>query len=1088
MRKGLVRLSMYVGAVTVCLTLALQAQTISTIAGGGPNNLSATSSSIGFPWATAVDQAGNTYVADSLSHRVFVVSGSGTLTVFAGNSVGSYSGDNGSPTAATLNGPRGIAVDGSGNVYIADANNSAIRVVNTTSGSIVIAGVTVASGTIATIAGNGTSCLSTQSTTCGDNGTAVGPTLTSPSGVFVDSTGNVFIADTVDNRIRKVSTSGTITTVAGTGSACSSPTATCGDGGAATSADLFRPTSIFVDSSGDIYIADSGDNRIREVVSSLGKISTIVGTGATCASPTTACGDGGAATAAQLNLATVATQSSAASYFGAVTLDTSGNIYIADSVDNRIRVANPSASSVTVQGVTIAAGGIATIAGSGNICTHSTAPQCGDGGSATSATLTNPSGVQVSGGNLLIADQTDDAVRVVSGGTMDSGGVPLAGVIRDQSYSGDGAPLATDAQLGQPPAAYSDSAGDVLVADTFNAAIRKLSSGGTLSTLVGGQLLCSVAPCGDGASSLSSVRLGYISDIFVDSSNNIFFADYEPSTAPLPQAVIREIPGGAAPVKLIAGQYGTLGYSGDGGAATSALLGGPATSPTYVRSLIKGLGMTLDKNGVIYIADTLNHAIRVVNPATATASITIAGVTIAAGDIATVAGDGTACSSSTSACGDGGTATSAQLNNPSGVAVDGSGNIYIADTFDNRIREVIASSAVIQTIAGTGTACSGSSCGDFGPATSASLNYPIGVQVDGSGNLFIGDAKDAVVREVTASNGYIRTVAGNYKRGFSGDGGAATSAQLAGPYGVALDPSGNLLISDSPGWRIRKVSNITLGSTTTTLTSSANPSIVNQSVTFTATVASQSSGTPTGTLAFFDGTTAMGSPITVNSSGVATVVDSNLTTPVNHTITAVYSGDATFDGSTSTALTQTVTDFAVSASALSPASVTPGATSTSTITLTAVNGFNNSVALTCSVSPTSAPAPSCSFSSGSVTPTGSGATSTLTISTTAATSMLTPGILPGEQHRQTFYAVWLLLPAMLFSTAGLGSRNRRKLLCAILAALAITGCLFLASCSSTATTNNSGKGTPAGQYTITVMAAAGSDSKTVSPSLTLTVQ
>lgn len=991
MRKGLLQVSMYLWAVTVCLTLGLQAQTISTLAGGGPNNLPATSSSIGYPWATAVDPiTGNTYISDSLSNRIFIVNkGSGTLTVFAGNSVAAYSGDGGSPTAATLSGPRGIAVDGSGNLYIADANTNTIRVVNTTSGSVVIAGVTVASGTIATIAGNGTSCLSTASTTCGDGGAAVGPTLTTPSGVFVDSTGNVFIADTVDNRVRKVSTSGTITTLAGTGAACSAPTAACGDGGTATSAQLFRPTSIFVDGSGNIYIADSGDHRIREVIASTGKISTIAGTGATCAAPTNACGDGGPATAAQLNLATTATAFNAASYFGGVTLDASGNIYIADSVDNRIRVVNPSGSLVTVQGVTIPAGDIATIAGTGNICTYSARP-CGDGGSATSATLTNPSAVLVSGTNVIIADQTDDVVRVVSAGTIDFGGAPLAGKLRDQTYSGDGsAPL--DAEIGQPPAAYSDTSGNIFIADTFNGAIRELNAAGTtLSTLVGGQSLCSVAPCGDGAASLGSVRLGYISDIFVDGSNNIFFADYEPSTSPLPQAVIREIPAEGAPVKLIAGQYGTLGYSGDGGPATSALLGGPATSPAYISTLIKGLGLTLDKNGVIYIADTVNHAIRVVN--STTSPVTIAGVAIQPGDIATVAGNGTACSSAPSACGDGGAATSAQLNVPSGVAVDGSGNIYIADTFDNRIREVVASSGVIQAFAGTGTACSGSSCGDGGAATSAKLNYPIGVAVDGNGNVFIGDAKDAVVREVTAFDGHIQTVAGSYKRGFSGDGGAATSARLAGPYGVAFDASGNLLISDSPGWRIRKVTNV---------------------------------------------------------AG---------------------------------------TDFTITASALSPASVSAGGTSTSTITLTAVGGFNSAVALTCSVSPTSAPAPTCGFSSSSVTPTSGGATTTLTISTTAASAMLAPGVVPGEKHREMFYAVWLLLPAMLFSTAGMGSRKRRKLLCGLLAAIAVVGCLFLASCSSTSKTNTGGKGTPAGQYTVTVTAAAGSDSKSVSPALTLTVQ
>jgi len=1079
MRKGLFQLSRYIGAVTVCLTMALHAQNISTIAGGGPNSLPATSSSIGFPWAVAVDSAGNTYISDTLSNRVFKVDGSGNLTIFGGNTVPKYSGDNGSPTAATLNGPRGLFVDGSNNVFIADANNSAIRVVNTTVGSIVIAGVTVASGAIATIAGNGTSCLATESTTCGDGGAAVGPTLTAPSSVFVDSTGNIFIADTVDNRIRKVSTSGTITTVAGTGSACSSPTATCGDGGLATSAQLFRPTSVYVDGSGNIYMADSGDNRVREVTASSEKISTIAGTGVACANPTAspACGDGGAATAAQLNLATAATALNPATYFGGITLD-SGNLYIADSVDNRIRVVNLNGSSVNVQGVAIAPGNIATIAGNGNLCTHTAAPQCGDGGAATSATLANPTGVLVlsSGTQLVIAGYSDDAVRQVISGTMDpTGSAPLAGMIRDQSWSGDGtAPL--DADLGQPPAVYSDGAGDIFIAGTFNAAIRELSAGGSLSTVLpvpGGASLCSAVNCGDGGP-LSGVRLGYISDIFVDSSNNIFFADYEPSTGPYPGglAVIREFPSGGATVKKVAGSYGVLGYTGDNGSALSATMGGPASTPTYARGFIKGLGLFLDKNGTIYVADVLNHAIRVVNPSGS--QITVANVTIQAGDIATVAGDGTACASSTSACGDGGAATSAQLNNPSGVTVDSSGNIYVADSSDNRVREVNGSSGVIQTIAGTGTACSGSSCGDFGLATSANLNFPVGVRVDASGNVFIADSKDAVVREVTASNGYIRTVAGNYTRGFSGDGGAATSAQLAAPQGITFDPSGHLLISDVQAWRVREVASVTLASTTTALASSANPSVVGQSVTLTATVTS-SSGNPTGTVVFYDSGTALGSPVTL-SSGQAAMTVSSWTTAGTHMITAVYSGDPTFDGSKSSVLAQAVTDFTIAAGALSPASVSAGGSATSTITLTAENGFNSAVALTCAVSSTL----SCSFSSSSVTPTSAGATSTLTIATTGATAMLKPDTM----KRQIFYGVWLVFPAMLLSTAGLTSRNRRRLLGCIFVALAVGGCLFLASCSNGSTRTGGGGGTKPGQYTVTIMAAAGADSK---PPITLTL-
>jgi Bacterial Ig-like domain (group 3)/NHL repeat len=1148
-------------AVVVAFFLAAsQAQTISTIAGGGPNNLPASSSSIGYPWAVAVDSAGNTYISDNYSNRIFKVDTSTPpqLTVLAGNTVAGYTGDGGNALNATLNGPKGVAFDGAGNLYIADANNSAVRVVNTnSSGSTTVLGVKIAAGTIATVAGNGTTCFATKgSPKCGDGGPALGPTLTSPSGIFIDASGNLFIADTADNRVREVSTSGTITTVAGTNVACPSPTSPCGDGSLATLAELYSPSSVFVDANGNIFIVDSGDNRIREVVFSTGNIIATAGDGTACSSPTALCGDGGLAINAQLNLTQVSSVFSVTFFYGGISVDTSGNIFIADSSDNRIRE--------------VTGGNISTIAGTGNLCVQSAPPECGDGGTATSAQLGLPTDVFVdASGNILIADQNANAVREVVGTTIDPSGT-VAGVIRDLTWSGDGQP-AQDAELNQSGIA-TDQSGDLFIADTFNGAIRELSAGATsLSTVVGGQSICSVLPCGDGGP-VSSGSLGYVSDVFVDSSNNIFFADFEPSEGPLPggMAVIREITSGGT-LMTVAGTYGALGYTGDNGLATSATMGGPATTSTsYLGSVRKGLGLFLDNNGIIYVADSLNNAVRVVNPSAS--SIKVAGVTIAAGDIATVAGDGTgtACASPTAACGDGGPATSAQLNTPLGLTVDSSGNIYIADSADNRVREVVGSTGVIQAFAGTGTACSSSSCGDFGPATAADLNFPVALQVDGSGNVFIADAKDAVVREVTSANGLIGTVAGDYKPGFSGDGGVATSAELGSPYGLAFDPTGNLLISDAAAWRVRKASgtpttttltssalssipgqsvtltatvkssgiptgtvtfhdgssvlgavalssglatlsistftvgthNITasyggdlnfdasisnqiaqvvaLGITTTALSSSANPSLAGQSVTFTAKVTSKSSGTPAGTVTFFDGATSLGSPVTL-SSGSATLETLSLTT-TTHTITAVYSGNSDFEGSTSNAVTQAVQDFKIAASALSPNSVAPGGSATATITLTSEEGFNTAATVTCSVSPTVSEGPTCQLSSSSVTPSSSGATSTLTLSTTGPSAML----LPATMKRQLSYAIGLFLPAMFLSTAGLTSKNRRRFLSCLLMLIVIGSCLFFAGCGSGSVSSPTKTGgTPAGQYTITITAKAGAASHNTTVTLTV---
>jgi trimeric autotransporter adhesin len=213
---------------------------------------------------------------------------------------------------------------------------------------------------------------------------------------------------------------------------------------------------------------------------------------------------------------------------------------------------------------------------------------------------------------------------------------------------------------------------------------------------------------------------------------------------------------------------GSLGSSGDGGQATSASLNYPR-------------GVAVDASGNIYIADTYNNRIRMVTKST--------------GIISTVAGDGTQ-----EYKGDGGPATSAILYYPASIAVDALGNIYIADSSNYRIRMVTKSTGIISTVAGSGS--SGSS-GDGGQATSATLNSPYGVAVDASGNIYIADSSNNRIRMVTKSTGIISTVAGSGPYGYSGDGGQATSAVLKYPYGVAVDASGNIYIADSYNYRIR---------------------------------------------------------------------------------------------------------------------------------------------------------------------------------------------------------------------------------------------------------------------------------------------
>jgi hypothetical protein len=266
---------------------------------------------------------------------------------------------------------------------------------------------------------------------------------------------------------------------------------------------------------------------------------------------------------------------------------------------------------------------------------------------------------------------------------------------------------------------------------------------------------------GDGGSA-TSAQLRGPSGMAVDANGDLFIADTGNN-------VIREVVQATGTIITVAGT-GTAGYSGDGGAATSAQLNSP-------------YGVAVDSSGDLFIADAGNNVIREVIPAT--------------GIIITVAGTGKAGYS-----GDGAAATSAQLNSPLGVAVDSSGNLYVADTGNNAIREVVQATGTIITVAGTGTA---GYSGDGAAATSAELSGPVSVAVDASGNLFIADAGNNVVREVVQTTGDIVTIAGNGTAGYSGDGGSATSAQLSDPTGLAVDANGNLFIGDSGNDCVRKV-------------------------------------------------------------------------------------------------------------------------------------------------------------------------------------------------------------------------------------------------------------------------------------------
>ena len=335
-----------------------------TVAGNGTAGYSgdgaaANQASLYAPAGIAIDLAGNIYIADRANNRIRkVASGSGIISTLAGNGTVGYSGDGGLANLAKLNNPSGVAVDASGNIYIADAGNNCIRK------------VMVNSGIINTIAGTGIAGFG------GDNNFATTAQLSNPTGVATDSYGNIYIADNLNNRIRKIAASNqVITTIAG-GGICTSG-GFCGDSALATSAALYKPMAVTVDASGNIYIADTGNNRIRLVAANTGIIYTIVGTGLIGFS-----GDGGQATSAYLH-----------NPYG-VAVDNVGNLYVADNLNNRIR-------EVEV-GIEI----ISTVAGSG-VGSYS-----GDGWIPAAAEIQNPYGIALdANGNIYVADCNNQRVR-----------------------------------------------------------------------------------------------------------------------------------------------------------------------------------------------------------------------------------------------------------------------------------------------------------------------------------------------------------------------------------------------------------------------------------------------------------------------------------------------------------------------------------------------------------------------------------------------------------------------------------------------------------------------------------------------------
>ena len=664
---------------------------------------------------------------------------------------------------------------------------------------------------ITTVAGNGYASFG------GDDGPATAARLFGPDGLALDKRGNLFIVDQQNFRIRKVSSTGIITEVAGNGLE-----GTSGDGGQATDAELGGYIHIAVDTAGNLLISD-GQSKIRKINSS-GIIYTMAGTTGVGFG-----GDGGPATAASFH-----------NPYG-IAVDKSNNVYIADALNERIRKIN-------------AAGIVSTIAGTGYRDSIGHGGFSGDGGYATDAELYWPMEVAFDyAGNIYFTDGGNGRVRKIDtagiistiggGGSLyarsgesatsvllfnvaclavDSSGnvfmsnyygvneIDTSGyiinIVSGYGFGGDGG-LASAALVAQPTSLVCDRNGNLYISDRLNNRVRRIDTSGIINTVAGGGL----SGFGDGGAA-TAAELYFPSGIALDTIGNLFVADWGNNR-------IRKI-NNAGIITTIAGTNYS-GFSGDGGAATAAELKNPR-------------GVAIDKNGNIFIADSDNGRIRKIN--TSGIISTVGGATGAylyedgaaatdveigipflicvdrigniyfsdyarvlkidtSGIINTYAGG-----DSIGFSGDGGPATDARFNYYiNGLAVDGVGNLYIADSYNNRIRKVDAS-GYISTFAGTGSATGHT--GDGGAATDAELNGPSDVAVDLLGNVFIADFYNSCIREVT-TDGIIHTIAGNDTAGFRGDGGPATMAEMT-PSNVVVDAHLNKFLIDAN--RIRKIS------------------------------------------------------------------------------------------------------------------------------------------------------------------------------------------------------------------------------------------------------------------------------------------
>ncbi len=802
-----------------------------------------------------------------------VVPGNESIVAGDGDYLGSVN-DGGLATAAELYLPSSVVFDGAGNMYIADSAHNRIRMVcgkaatPTISGTTcpIPSGATTGAGVITTIAGNGTAGST------GNSGPASSALLDNPSGLAIDGAGNLYIADTGNNEVREiVAATGNIVLVAGNGTAGYS-----GDGAAATSAMLNGPLGVTLDTSGNLYIADTDNARIREVPVpiSTSNINTVAGDGTAGYN-----GDNQLATNAELN----------SPY--AVAFDASGNMYIPDSENNRVRMVCAGASSQTIQGlgITCTASTIWTIAGNG------TAGYAGDNDAANNAAveLWAPSGVTLdAAGNLYIADTQNNAIRKVNVSSGDISTLVKNGVgtyYQNSAFS--------SIALYGPIGITLDGSGDLYIADSLDMVVRQIQ--GNLTAI-------------DYKTTIPENSQSSAVSVTIENDGNaaLDLTAITPSTNALVSTATTTCalgtPGLALATDCIVG------------AVFAPTASGPLTANIDVTSAAINSPVDIELIGTAS-ASTTTSLTSNVNPSNVGQSVTFT-ATVA------IADGGGAPSSGTVTFMDGATDLSGPVTLSGGVATYTTSTlaigthamtaVYSGDTAD----DVAGSTSAVYTqdvqAVTTITLTSSLNPSNYGATVTFAASVSSNSTIPATGTVNFLDGATTIGTGTLSGNPAVATY--------------STKTLSIGTHSITATYAGDTNNGAATSTALSQVVN--QAQTATTVTAVPNPGIAGKPIAITATVnVTAGSTTPTGTVTFTSGTTALGSTALTNGTAVINPV----LAPGTYQIVATYTGDTDDAGSASTALPLTVnlatttTTFTV---APNPAVVDSTVTFTATVT------------------------------------------------------------------------------------------------------------------------------------------------------------